>query len=199
MLSVYQKLLVAFVVAFILIVAKAGLVYNLEIYLILPMLILGYFLLCAISIPLAAAFFILSAQLIAQVSLAYADVSVFGIISVSVLVAMFVIRWYRGSLIIPSYLNCSHLTPLILLGFVFAIGFFGAFQWQHGNYAGIFPENLLHIENKSLHYVFLSHWIILYCNRGSCVYSIGRAQDVSCVLFIIFYSYNFSITIGILC
>ena len=133
-------------IIFILIFTKLGLAHNLGIWLLLPVLVAGYVLLCVISVPVAVAFFITSIQLIAQASMAHPGVSVFGILSVVVLAALLIIRWREGLLAEFSRLRWPLLLPSILLAIVFAIGFFGAVQS---------PDTV-----TTLHYVFLSHWLV---------------------------------------
>lgn len=172
-------------IIFILIFTKLGLAYNLGTWFLLPVLVAGYVVLCVISVPVTVAFLITSVQLIAQVSMAHLGASAFGILSIVVLAASLIIRWREGLMAEFSRLRWPHFVPGILLGIVFAIGFFGAVQSPHA----VWPN---FSSNNSLYYVFvfLSHWLV-YIALG--VLACTRLAELK--IFLIAFSLLYVVTI----
>jgi len=174
-----KYVLAAGLIIFVLIFTKTALAHGLAPSILLPGLISGYTLLCVISPPVAAAFFIASAQLLTQVSMAHPGISAFGTMALVLLATSLAIRWREGLLAEFSRFRWTQFLPWILLAIAFAIGFFRAVQAPYAvvlDFSSVHSLlSVLHESQKgtqnSLHFVFLSHWLvfialgILACTR----------------------------------
>jgi O-antigen ligase len=134
----------------------------------------------------------------AQVSIAHPGVSAFGILSTVVLATFLLIRWREGFLAEFSRLRWSHFLPWILLAIVFAIGFFRAVQLPYAEWLkssseySLLPllQGNLKSSNNSLHYVFLSHWVV-YIALG--ILACARLAELN--IFLIAFSLLYVVTI----